>query len=150
MNKHARSFLLGAGFLTLVAGGALADNAVPGKSVPATTTTPPVAPVAPATVPAPAKTAPVVNAEPVAHVNDKGAPTAPPDIARRELLEELKKANTQLAEDKKAAAEAAKGKDKDATKAAQDKVKADGKAINEINQKLHALKGAKPAAPPAK
>ena len=62
---------------------------------------------------------------------------------REELLEQLKKANTQLADDKKAAAEAKKGTDKAAAKAAQDKVKADGKAIHELDMKLHALKGPK-------
>ena len=77
--------------------------------------------------------------------SDKAA--APASGATREdLLAELKKANEQLAADKKAAAEAAKGADKDAAKAAKDKVKADGKAINEINQKLHALKVSKAAA----
>ena len=122
--------------LTLAAGVALADNPAPGK-----TSAAPTAPAAPATVPAPAKTAPTTTPEPVAKAPAGGT-------TRETLLADLKKANTQLADDKQAAAEAGKGKDKDAAKAAKDKVKADGKAINEINMKLHALKAAKPA--PAK
>jgi len=103
-----------------------------------------------------AASAPVTKAEPAATKSDAAAKTAPAAAGetREQLLEELKKANAQLAEDKKAAA-AAKG---DAVKAAKEKVKADGKLINEINMKLHKLKvekkaegkpGAKPEGKPA-
>ena len=103
-----------------------------------------------------AASAPVTKAEPAATKSDAAAKMAPAATGetREQLLEELKKANAQLAEDKKAAA-AAKG---DAVKAAKEKVKADGKLINEINMKLHKLKvekkaegkpGAKPEGKPA-
>ena len=99
--------------------------------------------------------APVTKAEPAASKSEAAAKTESgkaaasmpaPSESREQLLEELKKANAQLAEDKKAAA-AAKG---DAVKAAKEKVKADGKLINEINMKLHKLKAEKkPAEKPA-
>ena len=95
--------------------------------------------------------APVTKAEPAATKSDAAAKPAPASTGetREQLLEELKKANAQLAEDKKAAA-AAKG---DAVKGAKEKVKADGKLIHEINMKLHKLKvekkpEGKPAAKP--
>ncbi|MFO0620394.1 MAG: hypothetical protein U0745_03285 [Polyangia bacterium] len=85
-----------------------------------------------------AGSAPVIKAD---SAGNKDA--APVGETREQLLEELKKANAQLAEDKKAMA-AAKG---DAAKAAKDKVKADGKRINEINMKLHKLKTSKKPVP---
>jgi hypothetical protein len=81
-----------------------------------------------------ATSAPVIKADSAANKD-----AAPVGETREQLLEELKKANAQLAEDKKALA-AAKG---DAAKAAKDKVKADGKLISEINMKLHKLKTSK-------
>jgi colicin import membrane protein len=123
MQTYIRSIVLGAGVLALSVTPALAQDkpAAPAKAADA------------AAKPAPAPAA------------DKAAAPAS-GASREDLLAELKKANEQLAADKKAAADAAKGTDKEAAKAAKEKVKADGKAINDINQKLHALKVNKAAA----
>lgn len=87
---------------------------------------------------------PTSTSAPVIKVESAGDKTAASvGETREQLLEELKKANAQLAEDKKALA-AAKG---DAIKPAKEKVKADGKRINEINMKLHKLKTSKKPAP---
>ena len=116
MKTYIRSIVLGAGVLALSVTPVLAQDkpAAPAKAADA------------AAKPAPAPA-------------DKAAAPAS-GASREDLLAELKKANEQLAADKKAAADAAKGTDKEAAKAAKEKVKADGKAINDINQKLHALK----------
>ncbi len=100
---------------------------------------PPAASAPPTTATVPATSAPVIKVD---SAGDKTA--APVGETREQLLEELKKANAQLAEDKKALG-AAKG---DAVKAAKEKVKADGKRINEINMKLHKLKTSKKPAQP--
>lgn len=125
MQTYIRSIVLGAGVLALSVTPALAQDkpAAPAKAADAA--------AKPAPAPAPAA--------------DKAAAPAS-GASREDLLAELKKANEQLAADKKAAADAAKGTDKEAAKAAKEKVKADGKAINDINQKLHALKVNKAAA----
>lgn len=107
-------------------------------------------PAGPAPPPAPAASSGKTGAPPVSPP-PKDLPTAQQAAhaeTREQLLLELKNANAQLAADKKAAAEAAKGHDKDAHKAAQEKVKADGKLISEINMKLHSLKTAPKTAPP--
>lgn len=132
MTTMRRSLTLAIGlFTSLLACSALAD-------------TPPAAPGTPAAAPA-AKPAPAATAPTVAPAANAATAPAAGQQTREQLLEDLKKANAQLAEDKKAAAAVAKG-DKAALKTAQDKVKADGKAIFEINQKLHALKVEKKAA----
>jgi hypothetical protein len=143
METKFRTLTAVVGLFTLsLIGSALADSAPAAAGTPAKPAAA-AAPVKPAVAAAPADkpaAAPAVTAAPA------GQPT------REQLLEDLKKANTQLADDKKAVTAVAKT-DKPALKTAQDKVKADGKAINEINLKLHAIKvdkkgaAAKPAAP---
>ena len=130
MTTTRRSLTIAIGlFASLLTCNALAETPAAAPAAP---------PAAPAAKPAPAATAPAPAA-------NAAAATAAGQQTREQLLEDLKKANAQLAEDKKAAAAVAKG-DKAALKTAQDKVKADGKAIFEINQKLHALKVEKKAA----
>lgn len=132
MTTKLRSLTVAIGlFTTLLTCNALAD-------------TPPAAPGTPAATPA-AKPASAATTPAVAPATNAATAPAAGQQTREQLLEELKKANTQLADDKKAVAAVPKG-DKAALKTAQDKVKADGKAIFEINQKLHALKVEKKAA----
>lgn len=131
MRSYLRTYLC-AGLVTFTLGGAALAQAPAAAQAPARPTPP-----------TPAKPPVPVAATPEAPAAGKVGDPALPAASREDLLKQLETAKAKLAEDKKAAAEAKKGKDKDAAKTTAEKVKEDGKTIHEIEMRLKALKTTK-------
>lgn len=86
---------------------------------------------------------PVIKKAPETGGKTNDGDTRPTLASREELLKQLREQQAKLAEDKQALSKATLRHDGVATKSARERIKADGQAIFQTQQKLHAVKLAK-------